>query len=151
MIIFQPTYTFKKIATVDLDALGSVFNQLFIEVTGYERNAIFKLGVTKTNCWSYYTVNKITIARNACKNVRTLIRYLLHEFRHWIQYIHFKDKEDADSPNYDKYYNAPCEKDARKFEILAEETYKLYETLVNIKKIIKTNELWYYNRTEENV
>ena len=151
MIIFQPTYTFKKIASVDFDALGSVFNQLFIEVTGYERNRVIKLGVTKTNSYAYINEGKITIAKQACQDTKLLFEHLIHEFRHWIQHIHFKVKFGADSSDFAKYYNSPHEKDARKFEKLTDAAFKLYENLISIKQLIKTNELWYYNEQEENV
>ena len=146
MILFQPTYTLKKIAQIDFEALGSAFNQLFLEVSGYEKHRVIKLGVTRTVSYAYLDENKITIARLACVHKPQFFEHLVHEFRHWIQKNHFKIKVNTEEKNYDKYYNSPEEKDARKFEQITKLTEQLYDTIVEMKRLINGKELWYYEQ-----
>lgn len=134
MIILQPSAGFVKATELDFKLLTFILSR-FIRTRSRVVVKIHKSKERWSEFWPESKVIKIDLKQGT--SLKYVVATLLHELRHYNQVRVFKSIR-FNYDTYNEYYNSAEERDARKFEKLATDVCRIYNSYKSIEgKFIK--------------
>jgi hypothetical protein len=130
MLVLKPSSGIVKATKLDFNLINFILSQ-FLKV---KWRTPIKVEKCRDNWSAYWPDDKIIrIDLKQGTSLKYIITTLLHEIRHVKQVKEIKGIRFNYS-NYTEYYNSPEEKDARKFENLAVNVCKIYDSYKGIEE-----------------
>lgn len=139
MINLEPSASIVKATCIDFKLLSKIVTMCVSD----DYDITIKV-ISTTKPYSFFKTwnNTIGISLSLEKlTLRYVVSTILHEVRHAMQVKHYSSHLFFKYSSYNKYYNSPEEKDARKFEKLTSEVCKIYKNFKIIEEKIITHEL----------
>lgn len=130
MIILQPSAGFIKATGLDFKLLTFILSRC-IKIHPRVVIKIYKNKQGWSEFWSDTKVIKIDLKQGT--SLKYIVSTLLHELRHFNQVRVFKSIRFNYS-TYNEYYNSAEERDARKFEKLAADVCRIYNSYKSIEE-----------------
>ena len=134
MIQLIPSKTLVNSSGIDFALLSSIIS----EFVKFDTLTTFKC-VKHKHCFSEINLEKriIRLFVSENNNLQYYVGTIIHELRHFMQYLKYKDILIFNYDNYKDYYNSPEERDARKFETIATDICKIYNAHISIAEKFK--------------
>jgi len=134
MIQLIPSKTLVNSSGIDFALLSSIISE-FIK---FDTLTTFKCEKHK-HCFSEINLEKriIRLFVSENNNLQYYVGTIIHELRHFMQYLKYKDILTFNYDNYKDYYNSPEERDARRFETIATDICKIYNAHISIAEKFK--------------
>jgi hypothetical protein len=130
MLVLKPSSGIVKATKLDFNLIASILNQ-FLKVKWHTHIKVEKCRDNWSGYWPDERLIRIDLKQGT--SLKYIISTLLHEIRHVKQVKEIKGIRFNYS-NYTEYYNSPEEKDARKFEKLAVDVCKIYDSYKSIEE-----------------
>lgn len=134
MITLQPSRRLIQATNLDFNLLTSIINTIIKHDTHFTLKC-----VRYKRCYSdiLFKTKTIRLSIREQHDIKYYIGTILHEIRHYIQYLKYQDKLTFNYNDYNEYYYSPEERDARKFETIATEVCKIYQSYIKISEKFK--------------
>ena len=130
MLVLKPSAGILKATNLDFKLINFILSGFF----KVKWRTPIKVEKCRNNWSGYWPDDKIIrIDLKQGTSLKYIIATLLHEIRHVKQVKEIKGIRFNYS-NYTEYYNSPEEKDARKFEKLAVDVCKIYDSYKSIEE-----------------
>lgn len=139
MIRYVATRRVKELTGIDFDCLSKAVTLVVEESHGKFRGGTIKVH-KNAHAWdAYYSHRKLIKLNLSTKRTkRDIFASILHETRHWMQHVVFKQDIQAEIKDsitdWKAYKQSSIEVDARKFEKLAKDLLKIYKQVLRYRK-----------------
>jgi hypothetical protein len=132
---------------INFTLLSSIIDQ-FIK---FDEDYTFKC-VKHKHCFSEINLEKriIRLFVSEKNNLQFYVGTIIHEIRHFMQFLRYKDILTFNYDNYKDYYYSPEERDARKFETIATDICKIYNAHISIAEKFKKNQFDLFKELDDN-